>query len=129
MKMQKGFTLVELMITVAILAILASIALPSYQDSVRQTRRAAAQADLMELASHMERLYTANNTYGDASSALPDLGTEFYDIGFANNEPDDDSFIIIAEPTGSQTNDDCGDLSISNTGAVGVSKSTVADCW
>jgi type IV pilus assembly protein PilE len=126
---QKGFTLVELMVTVAIIAILASIALPSYQDSVRQTRRAAAQADLMELASHMERLYTANSSYGNASTALPDLGTEFYTVSFANNEPDDDSFIIIAEPTGSQADDACGDLSISNTGAVGVSQSTVAACW
>jgi len=126
---QKGFTLVELMITVAILAILASIALPSYQDSVRQTRRAAAQADLMELASHMERLYTTNGSYGDASTALPDLGTELYNLSFANNEPDDDSFIIIAQPQGAQAADSCGDLSISNTGDVGVTQSTVADCW
>ena len=123
---QKGFTLVELMITVAIIAILASIALPSYQDSVRQTRRAAAQADLMELASHMERLYTANGIYGDASTALPDTGNEFYDIDFAAGEPDDDSFIIEAVPTGAQATDTCDTLSISNTGQQGAA---TAGCW
>jgi type IV pilus assembly protein PilE len=122
---QKGFTLVELMITVAILAILASIALPSYQDSVRQTRRAAAQADLMELASHMERLYTANGSYGDASTALPDMGTEQYNLSFQGN-PSDTSFIIQAVPVSPQDQDSCGTLTISNTGAQGAATS---GCW
>jgi type IV pilus assembly protein PilE len=123
---QHGFTLVELMITVVIISILAAVALPSYQENVRQSRRALAQADLMELASYMERLYTANGTYGDASTALPDSGNDFYDIDFAANEPDDDSFIIEAAPIGPQNTDTCGTLSISNTGAQGAA---TAGCW
>ncbi len=123
---QKGFTLVELMITVAIIAILASIALPSYQDSVRQTRRAAAQADLMELASHMERLYTANSTY-DASTALPNTGSDFYDYSFPS-APTASTFTIQAVPkTGTaQASDTCGTMSISHTGATTPSTS---GCW
>lgn len=123
---QYGFTLIELMITVVIISILAAIAYPSYQDSVRQTRRAAAQADLMELASHMERLYTANSSYGDASTALPDLGTEFYSVNFASGEPTNSTFEIEAAPTGAQTTDSCGTISISHTGAQGAA---TTDCW
>jgi type IV pilus assembly protein PilE len=122
---QKGFTLVELMITVVIIAILASIALPSYQDSVRKTRRAAAQADLMELASHMERVYTSDGVYGDASTALPDLGTEQYTLSFSGT-PTADTFTIQAVPTGSQSSDSCGTLTISNTGAT---TPTTSGCW
>ena len=63
---QKAFTLIELMIVVAIVGILAGIAYPSYQDSVRKSRRADAKAALMGFANAMERHYTENNNYCDA---------------------------------------------------------------
>ena len=59
----RGFTLIELMITVVIISIIAAIAYPSYIDSVRKARRADAQAHMLELASFMERFYTENNRY------------------------------------------------------------------
>ena len=59
----KGFTLVELMIAVAIVGILASIAYPSYQDSVRKSRRADAKGALLGFANAMERHFTENNSY------------------------------------------------------------------
>ena len=59
----RGFTLIELMITVAIVGILASIAYPSYIESVRKGRRAEARAALTELMQQQERFMTQNNTY------------------------------------------------------------------
>jgi type IV pilus assembly protein PilE len=121
---ENGFTLIELMITVAIIAILASIAYPSYQDSVRKTRRAAAQADLMKLASFMERTFTTSNSY--ASAALPALGTEHYNVGFSAGQPTTITFVLQAAATGSQTADTtCGTMTVSNTGLT----TPTTNCW
>lgn len=119
---QRGFTLIELMITVAIIAIIAAIAYPSYQESVKRTRRAVAKADLMELANFMERKFTENNTY--ASVALPSLGTEHYTVSFSSEQPTATTYVIQAAPTGVQASDSCGTLTISNTGAT-----TPSSCW
>lgn len=66
MKKQKGFTLIEVMIVVVIVAILAAVAIPSYQDSVRKTRRADAKEALMRIAALQERYFFTNNNYGTA---------------------------------------------------------------
>ena len=58
-----GFTLIELMIVVAVVAILASIAVPAYQEQIRKSRRAQAKADMVEYAQMAERYFTVNNTY------------------------------------------------------------------
>ena len=63
LKRQRGFTLIELMVTVAIIAILAAIAYPSYMDSVRKSRRTDAKNALTQAMANMERFYTENNTY------------------------------------------------------------------
>ena len=70
---RRGFTLIEMVIVVAIAGILAAIAFPSYQNSVRKTRRTNAEADLVQLSQFMERIYTENGSYmrGGASPALP----------------------------------------------------------
>lgn len=67
----RGFTLIELMITVAIIGILASIAYPAYQDSVRKARRSDGHAFLLDAMARQERFYTENNTY---TCTLTDLG-------------------------------------------------------
>lgn len=133
-----GFTLIELMIVVAIIGIIAAIAYPSYQNQVRETRRTATQADLMELAQWMERQYSANFSYLDASGNAPTLpftqsprsGTAFYTIGF-NGAVTANTYSLQAAPSGDQASDDCGTLRISNTGAKTAVKdgSTVAGCW
>ena len=63
LKRQRGFTLIELMITVAVIAILAAIAFPSYQDSLRKSRRTDAKNALTQAMANMERYYTEKNTY------------------------------------------------------------------
>ena len=70
-----GFTLIEVMIVVAIVGILAAIAYPSYQQHVRSSRRADAQAALLELAQFMERRFTENNGYDLAPAGLDALDT------------------------------------------------------
>ena len=69
LKTQKAFTLIELMVVVAIIGIMASIAYPNYQDSVRRSRRADAKGALLGFANAMERHFTENNTYCDAGGA------------------------------------------------------------
>lgn len=63
MKKSQGFTLIELMIVVVIVAILAAVAIPSYQDSVQKTRRADAKEALTRVAAAQERYFFTNNSY------------------------------------------------------------------
>lgn len=128
-KQYNGFTLIELMITVAIIAIIAAIAYPSYQEQVRETRRANAQADLLELSSYMERYYTERFSY--VGAVLPFItspkhgGSTFYNLSFSA-APGTDSYTIQADPTGAQRNDRCGTLTINE---VGQRNSGGANCW
>jgi type IV pilus assembly protein PilE len=130
-KNKLGFTLVELMITVAVIGILAAIAIPNYQQYVLRGNRSDAKAILMETAQFMERYYTTNNTYVGATvlSAVSPKGasatSKKYDITFSAG-PTATSFTLQAATTGSQDNDSCGDLTISNTGA---QTPTTAGCW
>lgn len=70
MKEKKGFTLIEVMIVVVIVAILAAVAVPSYQESVRKTKRAEAKEALTRIAAAQERFFFTNNGYTDDLSLL-----------------------------------------------------------
>ncbi|ERS87101.1 hypothetical protein Q667_15595 [Marinobacter sp. C1S70] len=133
----RGFTLIELMIVVAIIGIIASIAYPSYQENVRKTRRANAQADLLELAQWMERQYAQDYSYlvGGNQPTLPftsspRTGTAFYAISFSGNVTQN-GFTLQAQPSGDQAQDKCGTLTLDNAGSKSATKggSVVTDCW
>jgi len=120
---KNGFTLIELMITVAIVAILAAIAYPSYQDSVRKTHRANAKAGVMEAASFMARFFTENNTY--AGAVLPgSITADRYNITISAQSAT--VFTLQAAPTGSQSSDSCGTMTLSSTN---IKTAATADCW
>lgn len=130
----KGFTLIELMIVVAIIAILASIALPSYQQYVVETRRSSGQACLMELSQWMERRYTNTLTY--AGSVLPTLAcvtdnSSSYSYSLSGN-PTQNSYTIQAVPQGDQATKDsgCATLTINQNGTRSRSgSSAMSQCW
>ncbi|AFL74093.1 type IV pilin protein [Thiocystis violascens] len=133
MRSRKGFTLIELMITVAIVGILAAIAYPSYQNQVLKTRRAAAKGCLLELAQFMDRFYTTTMVYTGAvlpaTACRTDLAS-FYTFSFPVAVTAT-TYSIQAAPQGAQTGDTlCGTLGINQVGTRTESGTgTAADCW
>lgn len=128
MKANCGFTLIELMVVVLVVAILAAWAVPTYQDQVRKARRADAQADLMQVVQFMERFFTQNNTYVGATLPItqsPRSGQAFYTIQFAA-APTATAYEVRAVPQGSQAADRCGTMSITQNN---VRNAAYPDCW
>ena len=96
MKHQQGFTLIELLIVVVIAAILATIAYPSYQNYIRQTRLAAVRTQMLHNAQQLERYYTQKSTFvGFPAGNLQQ--NQYFNIGF-EGEPSDSGYILKAEP-------------------------------
>jgi type IV pilus assembly protein PilE len=135
-----GFTLIEVMIVVAIVGILTAIALPSYRQYIERGDRASARAAMLEAQQFMERFYATNNAYHQTLAAVdvalparfasvpPEAPT--YDITLAGspNAPTATSYMLVATPKKSVSK--CATLTITHTGVKGYTGSgSVADCW
>lgn len=108
MKKHKGFTLIELMITIVIVAILASIAIPSYREYVIRGNRTAAQAVMMEIATRQQQFFVANRTYATAAQlgiALPPEVVDNYDFAINLVDGPPPGFEITFTPKGAQASD------------------------
>lgn len=144
MNTNKGFTLIELMIALAIVAILAAVAVPNYQSYMIKTRRVIAGACLIELSQFMERFYSMNLRYDKDKDgtdvALPNTQCRtdlngYYTFSIATTPAiAARSYVLQAVPQGAQSSKDpkaCGTLTINQTGQKTAAGATtkVADCW
>lgn len=146
----RGFTLIELMITVVIVGILASVAYPSYVEYVARGHRTQLKGQMAAAQQWMERFYSERYVYGDSASAT--ANSAFANQGFAQSPPAGEgaarytlgvvvadsgqTYTITATRTGTMANDRCDNPTVTNTGVKGISgksgasaKALVADCW
>jgi type IV pilus assembly protein PilE len=135
----KGFTLVELMVTIMIAAILAAIAVPSYTSQVRKSRRTEARNALLDAAAREERFFATNNKYTAVAtdlgySAFPAvIGSAYYNLDVqCKGQANCSGFQVTATAISSQQKDTaCATLSVDNTGAQNATGSATAatTCW
>lgn len=150
----RGFTLIELMIVVAIMGVLASIALPSYTEYIARGRRADAKTQLLAAQQWMERLYSESYSYLQDSTGTA-LGTLWPNQPFRTSpragegaahynltvNASTNAYTLTATRTGAASNDKCGDFTLSSTGQKSIAAGTyntskystlalaVQDCW
>ena len=136
----KGFTLIELMIAVAIIGIISAIAYPSYTEHVRKSRRAEVATLMYENSQILERWYSQNGSYGQILNGeyvgatlilqSPATGDPIYDIAIDTENTSAATFKLLAtlnaETGGVMTGDTCDELSINE---LGVTEGDAAICW
>lgn len=127
---QNGMTLIELLVVVVIVAVLASIALPSWTAQVQKSRRADARVMLMMVQVEQQKYRSNYSTYASSMTAL---GLSSYESGDYYNgaiaSADATSYTATATPTGSQSGDSCGTFAVNQMGTDTTGSYADADCW
>lgn len=127
----QGFTLIELLIALACVALLASLAWPSYQDLVLRSQRAQARVALLQAAHWLERAASANGSYplaADVPTSVLQIEGQRYKMSVVSSAQ---SYTLSATPLGAQTTDPCGTLTLTHLGVRSVQGAslTAAQCW
>lgn len=128
-KRSTGFTLIEIMVVVAVVAILAAVALPAFNDQVRKSRRAEAISNLQDVQLRLERWRVDHADY-TGMTARP-ANTAFYGYTVTTAAATPNNYTITATPVAgsSQAKDTCGTLSIAKAGATIARTPVDAKCW
>ncbi|MGH8149471.1 MAG: type IV pilin protein [Steroidobacteraceae bacterium] len=143
-----GFTLVELMIVVVIVAILAAVALPMYNQQIRESRRTEAKTAVLELASREEKYFSVANSYttdptqlgysAAAGATFPQSTGEYYQITVEVPDPGwagpatSPSYLITATPAAGSpqlADTQCTSFSVTQTGVQSETGTLGSDCW
>ena len=137
----RGFTLVELMVTIAVIAILATIVIPTYQLQIRKSRRTEARTALLDAAAREEQYYATHNNYSQTGpdmgyAVLPiEVGSKYYELkAECNADPVTKvcvDYTLTATAINSQQKDtQCATLTLTQTGVQGATgTANPADCW
>ena len=127
---RRGFTLIELMVTVAVVAILAAVALPTYRDHIRKSRRAEAQSFLLAVASRQQQFLVDTRSYSATLVGVgiptPSTVALAYNLVLAAPAGSPPSFTLTATPISDQTGERCGPLSIDHNG---TKTAAISGCW
>ena len=142
MNRHTGFSLIELMIVVSIITILAAIAVPSYNSSVRKSRRTEAKTAITDFAAREERLYATQNAYSTDPVALGYGGSwpvstgSYYQIDLpvssapSATQPATFSVTVQPAPGSPQVSDTaCATFTLTNTGLQGATGTNPSSCW
>jgi type IV pilus assembly protein PilE len=142
----RGFTLVELMVTIAVVTILTAISVPSYTSQVRKARRMEARLALLDLATREERYFSTNSAYtavaadlGYAGTFPQVVGSGYYQVSVcvsntgscgSSTTTTGSNFLLTATPVGTQANDtQCASFSLDSTGMQSATGVDTASCW
>jgi type IV pilus assembly protein PilE len=138
---RRGFTLIELMIATAVVAILVAIALPAFFEQVARARRSDMQAALLQDAAYLQHYYASHDAFMDTpppqlpATRAPRAGAASYAIVLDVPAGDSSTFVLTAQRTGAMAGDPCGDFTYDHLGQRGLAPGTFAPgrsaalCW